>query len=264
MIIDISYIKKVLGIEVEDSIINYLITFYFDYLCEHVNVDTTLEEEEISNDNITPSTENPNILKDNLTVFQETIIYGIACHLLKMNISITTVPQELIDEYKEYITDQDTLTYCNLFDICLKLLTDYLNDTSNVGYLRRLLDLHPNDISDNEIEFLIEHYTSYYKELMPKVDTESPLFKQTVWLSVACHIYKTRPEIIITPTEYEVDEVREEFGLAFDKFGNTWCDLADAALSDLKKQVYGYYGLRAYDRPGARTKYGYHGPTGGA
>lgn len=261
MLIDISYIKNVLQIEIEDSIINYLIDFYFNYICDHVDINTTLSEEEIYNNNLDIPVDNPNILNDNLTVFQETVIYGIACHLQKMNISIIPVPQELINEYSEYFEDTNILTYCNLFDICLTLLTDYLNDTSNVGYLRRLLDLNPMDISDTEIEFLIEHYTSYFKELMPKVDEESPLFKQAVWLAVACHIYKTRPEIIITPTEYEVDEVREEFGLAFDKFGNTWCDLADAALSDLKKQVYGYYGLRAYDRPGARTKYGYHGPT---
>lgn len=258
MLIDISYIKNVLKVEVDDSVINYLIDFYFDYICEHINVETTLDEEEILNDNLEEPIENPNISNDDLTMIQEAIIYGIACHLNKMNISIITVPQELADEYNEYT---EILSYCDLFDVCLELLTDYLNDTSNVGYLRRLLDLHPVDISDMEIEFLIEHYTSYLKELMPKVNTESILFKQAVWLSVACHIFKTKPEIIITPTEYEVDEVREEFGLAFDKFGNTWCDLADAALSDLKKQVYGYYGLRAYDRPGARTKYGYHGPT---
>lgn len=261
MIIDISYIKRALEIDVEDSIIKYLIDFYFDYICEHINVETSLDEEDILNDNLETPVNNPNISNDDLTIFQECMIYGIACHLLKMNISISIVPQELINEYHEYLNVNDILTYCDLFDICLKLLTDYLNDTSNVGYLRRLLNLYTEDISNEEIEFLIEHYTSYIKELMPKVDTKSVLFKQAVWLSVACHIYKTNPEIIITPTEYEVDEVKEEFGLAFDKFGNTWCDLADAALSDLKKQVYGYYGLRAYDRPGARTKYGYHGPT---
>ena len=261
MIIDISYIKRVLNTEVEDSVIQYLIDFYFDYICEHINAQTSLNEEDILNDNLEEPIDYPNIFNDDLTVFQETMIYGIACHLFKMGISISFVPQELINEYSEYLEITDDLTYCDLFDICLKLLTDYLNDTSNVGYLRRLLNLDENDISDQEIEFLIEHYTSYIKELMPKVDTDSVLFKQAVWLSVACHIYKTKPEIIITPTEYEVDEVREEFGLAFDKFGNTWCDLADAALSDLKKQVYGYYGLRAYDRPGARSKYGYHGPT---
>lgn len=260
MIIDIAYIQKALNTKVEDSVISYLITFYFDYICEHINVQTTLDEEEIINDKLDTLITNPNISNDELTVFQEAMIYGIACHLNKMHMSEINPSQELTNKYNKYSENKDTLTYCDLFDICLKLLKDYLDDTSNVGYLRRLLDLHTLDISDEEIEFLIEHYTIYLQELLPKVDTESPLFKQAVWLSVACHIYKTRPEIIITPTEYEVDEVREEFGLAFDKFGNTWCDLADAAISDLKKQVYGYYGLRAYDRPGARTKYKYHGP----
>ena len=52
MIIDISYIKRALNVEVEDSIIKYLIDFYFDYLCEHVNVETSLDEQEILNDNL--------------------------------------------------------------------------------------------------------------------------------------------------------------------------------------------------------------------
>lgn len=61
---------------------------------------------------------------------------------------------------------------------------------------------------------------------------------------------------------YYVDEVREKFELNFDKAGNTWCDLANAAINDLKKQTFGYYGIAAYDRPGARTKYNNYGPTG--
>ena len=87
------------------------------------------------------------------------------------------------------------------------------------------------------------------------------MFKQALYMQVACHIFRTNPDIITSPTSYKVDEVAEWFDISFDKFKNTWCDLADAALSDLKKQTYGYYGLRAYDRPGARTKYGGYGPS---
>ena len=36
---------------------------------------------------------------------------------------------------------------------------------------------------------------------------------------------------------------------------------ANEDLANLKKKTYGLYGLYAYDRPGARTKYGYHGPS---
>ena len=57
------------------------------------------------------------------------------------------------------------------------------------------------------------------------------------------------------------DEVRETFVLDFDKNKNTWCDIANEDLANLKKKIYGLYGLYAYDRPGARTKYGYHGPS---
>ena len=99
-------------------------------------------------------------------------------------------------------------------------------------------------------------------DIIPDVDVESPLFQQAVYLSVACHIFKTNPTAITTPVMYYVDEVREKFQIDFDKNKNTWCDLANAAINDLKKKTYGYYGLRAYDRPGARTKYGVHGPSG--
>ena len=61
-----------------------------------------------------------------------------------------------------------------------------------------------------------------------------------------------------------MDEVSETFGLNFDKFGNTWCDLADEAISDLKKYTYKNYGVKSFNRAGARTKYQKWGPTGGA
>jgi len=80
MIIDPTYIQTVLNTEVDDSVINYLIKHFFNYVCNKTNLDTTLEEEEISTTKLdTPQI--PNILEDDLTLFQETIIYGIACDL---------------------------------------------------------------------------------------------------------------------------------------------------------------------------------------
>lgn len=269
MIIDIPYIKTLLNIDIENESIAYLINHYFDYICEDINVDSTLEEEEISITELEPPI-NPSI-DDNLTLLQEAIIYAIACNAEKLGISVTPISQEIYNNHIPFfdttnlVLDEETntyiLTYCDLFNSCLNRLKEYLNDTSNVGYLRRLLHLDNNDIGDNEIEFLIEHYTDYLSNIIPNVDTESPLFKQALYMQVACHIFRTNPDIITSPTSYKVDEVAEWFDISFDKFKNTWCDLADAALSDLKKQTYGYYGLRAYDRPGARTKYGGYGPS---
>lgn len=263
MIIDIPYIKQVLGTDIEDEKISYLLKHFFDYICEHINIDTTLEEEDISLEPIDTPIYNPTLPNDELTLLQETLIFAIACNLSNMGISINNISQDI---YNEYITFFDTetqyeITYCDIFDNCLQRLTDYLNTSSNVGYLRRLLDVDPVDVSNDEIEFLMEHYQKYLSDIIPDVDIESPLFQQAVFLSVACHIFKTRPEAITMPIMYYVDEVRERFQIDFDKYGNTWCDLADAAISDLKKKTYGYYGLRAYDRPGARTKYGAHGPS---
>lgn len=266
MIIDIPYIKQAFNIQIDDDKIIYLINHYFDYICEHINVSTTLEEEEISLEKLENPIYNPIFPNDELTLFQETLMFAIACNLSTLGISNSYIPEQI---YNKYITFFDTdaqedyvLTYCDIFNYCLDQLSSILNTDSNVGYLRRLLNISPEEVSDNEIEFLIEHYTKYLSDIIPDVDTESPLFQQAVYLSVACHIFKTNPTAITTPVMYYVDEVREKFQIDFDKNKNTWCDLANAAISDLKKKTYGYYGLRAYDRPGARTKYGVHGPSG--
>lgn len=242
--IDIPYIKDLLEIEMEDEKIAYLVQHYFDYICEHINVETTLEEEEISLENLDNPIDNPE-----LTLFQEAIISAVACNLSTLGISISPT-----------FFDTDC---CNYFEDCLNRLTEFLNNVSNVTYLRQLLRIPEEEVADRELEFLLDHYTTYLTQLLPEVDVESPLFKQAVYLSVACHLFKTNPEIISTPTMYYVDEVRERFQIDFDKFGNTWCDLANSALADLKKRTFGYYGLRVFDRPGARTKYGVYGPNAG-
>lgn len=271
MIIDIPYIKQILNTQIKDEKIAYLINHYFDYICEHINVDTTLEEEQISLEPLENPIDNPRFPNDELTLFQETLILAIACNMSTVGISPDYISQELCNHYISFFDTVEQnddglylLTYCDVFKSCLEQLTNILNADTNVGYLRRLLNIPIEEVSNNELEFLIDHYTKYLSDIIPNVDTSSALFQQAVYLSVACHIFKTNPVAITTPVMYYVDEVREKFEIDFDKYGNTWCDLANAAINDLKKKAYGYYGLRAYDRPGARTKYNAYGPTGGA
>lgn len=260
MIIDITYIKNVLNTEVEDSVINYLIKHFFNYVCNEIMLDTTLEEEEIATV-VADTPQIPNILEDDLTLFQETIIYGIGCELTETNI-LTTVNSQVQEKYKDTIED---VTYCNVFDNCLKELDEYLNSKSEVETLRILFGLKKEDVSDDELSFLLQYYTDYILSYMPEdqeIDIESPFFKQALYALIACHIYKVNPTAIINPRSYKVDEVMEVFALNFDKMNNTWCDLANEAFATLKKKTYNLYGIYAYDRPGARTKYGYHGPGG--
>lgn len=260
MIIDITYIKNVLNTEVDDSVINYLIKHFFNYVCNEIMLDTTLEEEEIATV-VADTPQIPNILEDDLTLFQETIIYGIGCELTETNI-LTTVNPQVQEKYKDTVED---VTYCNVFDSCLKQLDEYLNSKSEVETLRILFGLKKEDVSDDELSFLLQYYTDYILSYMPEgqeIDTESPFFKQALYALIACHIYKVNPTAIINPRSYKVDEVMEVFALNFDKMNNTWCDLANEAFATLKKKTYNLYGIYAYDRPGARTKYGYHGPGG--
>lgn len=260
MIIDITYIKNVLNTEVEDSVINYLIKHFFNYVCNEIMLDTTLEEEEIATV-VADTPQIPNILEDDLTLFQETIIYGIGCELTETDI-LTTINSQIQEKYKDTIED---VTYCNVFDYCLKQLDEYLNSKSEVETLRILFGLKKEDVSDDELSFLLQYYTDYILSYMPEdqeIDTESPFFKQALYALIACHIYKVNPTAIINPRSYKVDEVMEIFTLNFDKMNNTWCDLANEAFATLKKKTYNLYGIYAYDRPGARTKYGYHGPGG--
>ena len=268
MIIDITYIKNALNTDVEDSKIQYLLHHYFNDVCEQINVETTLEDQELSDENIMIDVV-PQLGVDELSLFQETIIYGIACHLINTGISITSMPTELYNEYISQI-DLSTLSldddgfyiidFCILYNHCLNELSEYLNDDSQVSYVRRLFNLDKTLISDSEIEFLINHYTQYITEIVKNADVESIYFKQALYLKIACHIYQIHPSAIASPVEYRVDEVSEVFNLSFDKFGNTWCDLAEEAMADLKKYSYKNYGVKVFDRPGARTKYGAWGP----
>lgn len=259
MIIDPTYIQTVLNTEVDDSVINYLIKHFFNYVCNKTNLDTTLEEEEISTTKLdTPQI--PNILEDDLTLFQETIIYGIACDLTETG-QLYTINEDIQAKYP----DIEEQTYCTIFNYCLEQLNAYLNSTSDIQTVRTLFRLDTYDISDDELAFLIQYYTNYLISYLPddqEIDTSSPLFKQALYTQIACHVYKINPTAIIHPKSYRVDEVRETFVLDFDKNKNTWCDIANEDFANLKKKLYGLYGLYAYDRPGARTKYGYHGPGG--
>lgn len=260
MIIDPTYIQQVLNIQVNDSVINYLIKHIFNYICKEVGLESSLEQEEILTIPQDPI-DYPNILEDDITLFQETLIYGIACDLINTDEQVIDVPTYLFDFYQENI---ENVTYCNLYNYCLKNLDEYLNSISKVGYVRKYLFLD-NRVTDEELAFLIQHYTNYLIDCLPKeaqVDTDSWLFKQALLTQIACHLLKLKPNLISAPKSYKVDEVRVTWTIGFDKEGNTWCDLAEEALADLKKKYYGLYGFVAWDRPGARTKYGYHGPRG--
>lgn len=261
MIIDSTYIKDVLNIEVDNQVINYLIKHFFNDICRDVGLDSTLAEEELVTLELEDPIENPNILEDDLTLFQETLIYGIACDLIQTGLIPNTVTEQLFQFYKDQIED---VTYCNMFDYCFEQLDAYLNSMSEVDYVRKFLFLN-NKVTDDELAFLIQHYKEYLISCLPKdseVDTDSWLFKQALLMQIACHIFKLKPNLIGKPKSYKVDEVRVTWTLNFDKEGNTWCDLAEEALADLKKKYYNKYGFVAWNRPGARTKYGYHGPGG--
>ena len=255
MIIDIAYIKNVLNTEVDDSVISYLIKHFFNYICDYAKIDSTLQEEEILT--TTQNTEiNPNILEDDLTLFQETLIYGIGCELTQTQL-LNTVNMDIQQKYPELTT------YCDFFNYCLETLNTYVNSISEVEIVRRLFSLDTHLISDDDLAFLLNYYTQYIISYLPEdkeIDTQSQLFKQALYTQIACHIFRTNPTAIISPKSYKVDEVRETFVLDFDKNKNTWCDIANEDLANLKKKIYGLYGVYTFDRPGARSKYGYHGP----
>lgn len=260
MIIDPTYIQQVLNVQVSEQVMNYLIKHIFNYICSTVGLESSLEKEEILTIPQTPI-ENPNILENDITLLQETLIYGIACDLIKTNEQVIDIPSYLFDFYQSEI---ETVTYCHLYDYCLNNLDELLNSMSQIDYVRKYLFLD-NRITDNDIAFLIQHYTNDLINHLPQdaeIDTDSWLFKQALLMQIACHLFKVRPNIIGTPKSYKVDEVRVTWTVGFNKEGATWCDLAEEAFADLKKKYYGLYGFVAWDRPGARTKYGYHGPRG--
>lgn len=257
MIIDVSYIKTVLEIDVNNEEMTYLIKHAFNEICEELNIKTTLEEQEISSKPISMAINAPMLGYNDTSLFQDALIYNIACYLIHTENIPKEIPLIIKEQYEPHIEE---LTYCSLYEYCIEQLKVFLDDDSSSTYIRKLLNLDPS-IPNTEIDFLVEHYTRYLTEIIPNVDTESQYFKQAIYMLIACHIFRTNPQLITSPTEYRVDEVSEVYSLAFDKFGNTWCDLAEEAVADLKKQTYKNYGVKVFNRPGARTKYGVHGPT---
>ena len=99
MIIDLSYIKKVLEIDIEDSKLQYLLHHYFEDVCEKINVNTTLTEQEISDIALASTDDMPMLGYNETSLFQDTLIYGIACHLNQTNVQTTSVPQVIYNEY---------------------------------------------------------------------------------------------------------------------------------------------------------------------
>lgn len=271
MIIDISYIKSALNVDIEDDAISFLIQHYFNDICNYVDVNTTLENEDIVL-NVAIEPVIADLINDDLTLFQETLIFGIGCHLSNMKISIPTISNELYNKIINTLIDISKLlpaddgkyqiTYCDVYNDYKEQLKQFVDQVDSVSYLRRLLNVDSEFLSDNELKFLSDYYKKYLIETIPDVDTTTFRFKQAVYYSVACHIYKTNPTIIISPSSYQVDETSEYFNLNFYKDGSTWCNLADDIISLLKKETYGYYGIKVFDRPGARTKYNNYGPTG--
>ena len=105
MIVDLSYIKNVLEVDVEDSQLQYLLHHYFDDICQKINVITTLTEQEISDIAMASTDEAPMLGYNDTSLFQDTIIYGIACHLNNTGIITKDIPQVI---YNEYITGKIT------------------------------------------------------------------------------------------------------------------------------------------------------------
>lgn len=272
MIIDVAYIRQALVIPetTPNSSIEYLIQHYYDYIVEMMNLVTTMEKEEISNTIIEQDiTEEELIINNKLTLFQQTLILGIACSLINMQIAIKDITN---NEYEYFIQNIDLthlvieedkyiLNWCILYSEYSDVLKKYSTNESTVDYVRRLLNLDPEIIPDTQIEFLLDHYTSLISEKLGEdADTTTEAFKEAVCLGIACQLFKTNPSAIIGPKEYEVGDVSESFDTSFTKSSDTWCDLYDSALNDLISSTEGVHGIKSFDRSGARVKYGYYGP----
>jgi hypothetical protein len=274
MMIDIAYIRQTLQLPdtLLDTTISYLIKHYYEYLVEMMNLDTTMEKEGISTEIVKDNTipENP-LIDSKLTVFQQTLILGIACNLSNMQISINNINDieynyfiQHIDLTNIKLTDDGIryiLDWCILYNSYLAILKTYSTDYSTVDYIRRLFNLDDELIPDNQIEFLLDHYTNLVKDkLGDKADVNSATFKEVVYLGIACQLFKTNPTAIISPKEYEVGDVSETFDTSFTKSADTWCDMYDDALNDLIADTEGFHGFKAFGRGSAREKYGYYGP----
>lgn len=123
-------------------------------------------------------------------------------------------------------------------------------------YIKEVLSIRGTSVSDDLIDFLIEHYTEVIKIKTGLDDETSPLFQMALIAAIGCHLSMTNPEAVKSPKMEKVGDWQEERESR--AYTPTWCEIYDAALEDIIKSIEGAYGFTAFERQGSYERHGFY------
>ena len=118
-------------------------------------------------------------------------------------------------------------------------------------------------MSDDVLNVYIEQYTNKIIDYVgPDIDQtkmlESPLFNEALLSGIACHLSMLNPELLYSPTEYEVGNTKEKYSDAILNKTPTWCSRYNSALEDLLDSLNEIKNLRTFRRRGLSSNRRYH------
>ena len=118
-------------------------------------------------------------------------------------------------------------------------------------------------LSDEDLSTYITQYTAKIVDYIgPNIDIEkmmeSPLFNEALLSGIACHLSMLNPELLYSPTEYEVGDTKEKFSDAILQKTPTWCSRYNSALEDLLSSFNEIKNLRTFRRRGLSSNRRYH------
>lgn len=129
--------------------------------------------------------------------------------------------------------------------------------------VRLLLQLDEDDISDEDLQEYIEHFsllTIAKLGEVAKMDESiqsNELFKQAVMAAIACQLSLTDIAMVHTPSGYKVGDTSEDFdNTSMGLYGSlpSWCDLYSDYLADLVSQYNDIANVRVFRRKGMSVR----------
>lgn len=128
---------------------------------------------------------------------------------------------------------------------------------------RLLLRLEPEDISDEELQQYIDHFSmTTMARIGPKAAsdptiTENPVFQEAVMAAIACRLSLTDLDIIHAPSGYKVGNTSEDYkNTSFGNYGQipSWCDQYESLLGNLSAKYSQMTDLQVFRRKGMSVR----------
>ena len=129
--------------------------------------------------------------------------------------------------------------------------------------VRTLLRIDENELTDDELENYIDHYSMRILAEVGDVAKKDPdildnaLFMDTVLAGIACQLSRTDISIIHHPSKYKVGDTQEDFtNTSMGLYGSipSWCDEYASLLSSLTQQYHEIKNLQVFRRKGMSTR----------